>query len=291
MDVRRRFPWVRSVVCCAVSYQTSAAGRGPGAGEGRGWISRYAWGRDYHKGMAKRLRRACAALKQAGARLVKPKADTSPILERSLHQKAGLGWIGKNTCLIHPDWGSYLFLGEVITDLDLPPDEPGEDRCGSCLACIDACPTGALVSPWELDSRLCISYQTIENRGPIDEDVRALIGDHLFGCDICQEVCPWNSGARVPDLPEFRPRETVRSPGLEELAGLTREGFDERFAGTPVRRPRYEGFMRNLCVAMGNSALPHLRGSLERLSRHESQLVREHALWGLRSLEKGKQPA
>ena len=280
-DIRLRFPWVRSIVCCTLSYATSQRLHGAGAGEGKGWISRYAWGRDYHKGMRQRLRRACETLRRAGAGQTRPYADTGPILERSFHARAGAGWIGKNGCLVHPEWGSWLFLGEVVTDLPLGPDEPASDRCGSCAACLEACPTGALVAPGELDARLCISYLTIENRGPIEEGLRARVGDHLFGCDLCQEACPWNREAAIPDRPEFRPRAGNVAPGLEALAALSGEEFDRRFAGTAVRRARREGFLRNVCVAAGNDGSPRLRPVLERLASHPSPLVREHAAWAL----------
>jgi epoxyqueuosine reductase len=286
IDPRRRFPWVRTIVCCALSYATSARARGDGAGDGRGWISRYAWGRDYHKGMRRRLRRACEVLRAAGATQTRPYVDTGPLLERSLHQSAGTGWIGKNSCLIHREIGSWTFLGEVVTDLALPRDRPATDHCGSCTACLEACPTGALVAPGELDSRLCISYQTIENRGPVAPEVRAGLGDHLFGCDVCQEVCPWNAGTPVPDLEEFRPREGNVAPELEGLATLSEEEFHRRFAGTAVRRARYDGFLRNVCVALGNASVPGSRRPLERLAAHPSAQVRAHAAWALARLRK-----
>jgi epoxyqueuosine reductase len=288
IDLRLRFPWARTVVCCTLSYATSARPRGEGAGDGRGWISRYAWGRDYHKGMRRRLRRACGILREAGATETRPYADTGPLLERSLHQSAGTGWIGKNSCLIDREVGSWTFLGEVVTDLAIAPDEPAADQCGSCTECLDACPTGALVAPGELDSRLCISYQTIENRGPVEEEERAGLGDHLFGCDVCQEVCPWNRDVPVPDRDEFRPREGNVAPDLDRLASLSEEAFHRRFAGTAVRRARYEGFLRNVCIALGNAATPGARPPLERLAAHASPLVREHAAWALARHRKGE---
>jgi len=284
-DVRLRWPGARTVVCLALSYNTPEAGRGGGAGGGRGWISRYAWGRDYHKRVKKRLLAACRLLEGEGATLARPYVDTGPVLERAFHQAAGVGWVGRNACLISPDYGSWLFLGEVVTDLEVPPDLPGEDRCGTCTACLDACPTTALVGPGQLDSRLCISYLTIENRGAVDEDLRAGMTDHLFGCDICQEVCPWNGKAPEAGPADFRPRPEARAPRLQDLAGMDREAFDARFRGSAVRRARHEGFLRSVAVAMGNEGDPAHRARLEELARHPSSLVREHACWALRRLD------
>ena len=175
--------------------------------------------------------------------------DTAPLLERSYARAAGLGWIGKNTCLINQDAGSWFFLGELLTSLDIAPDQPPPDRCGTCTRCIDACPTAAL-TPYELDSTRCISYFTIELRGPIPDAFERQIGNHVFGCDICQDVCPWNGRAPVTADPAFLPRNFA--PPLERLASLTEEEFRAMFRNTPVTRARYSGFMRNVAVALAN---------------------------------------
>jgi epoxyqueuosine reductase len=207
--------------------------------------------------------------------------DTAPLLERSHARLAGLGWIGRNTCLINEHLGSWFFLGELLTSLDLAPDSPPPDRCGTCRRCIDACPTAAIVpSPdggWELDARLCISYFTIELRGSIPEAARSGMGRHLFGCDICQDVCPWNSWRRVAvtEDEEWMPR--AFSPPLERMAALREDEFYSMFAGTPVTRARYTGFLRNVAVAMGNSGSRKFREPLERLAASNDMGVAEHA--------------
>jgi epoxyqueuosine reductase len=212
--------------------------------------------------------------------------DTAPLLERSLARQAGLGWIGKNTCLINQQLGSWVFLGELLTTLEIEPDAPPPDRCGSCTRCIDACPTAAIApSPdgqFELDARLCISYLTIELRSAIPEDQRAAVGAHIFGCDICQDVCPWNSRAAETNEPNFRPREFA--PGLEHMAAITEDEFKQIFRETPVSRAKYRGFLRNVAVAMGNSRLEKFREPLEKLAASEDPLVAEHARWALQVL-------
>lgn len=215
--------------------------------------------------------------------------DTAPLLERSYAQLAGLGWIGKNTCLINQMQGSWFFLGELLTSLDLRADAPPPNRCGTCSRCIDACPTQAIVpSPlggWELDARLCISYFTIELRGAIPESKRRAVGHHIFGCDICQDVCPWNQRAATTSDPAFAPLHDT--PRLEDLAALSMEEFREMFRPTPVDRARYTGFLRNVAVAMGNSRLPKFRPALERLAAGGDPIVAEHAQWALAQLAPG----
>ncbi len=209
--------------------------------------------------------------------------DTAPLLERSFARQAGLGWIGKNTCMINEPLGSWFFLGELITSLELEPDTPPPDRCGSCTRCIDACPTEAIVPAgdgWTLDARRCISYFTIELRGPIPEEHRASIGAHVFGCDICQDVCPWNQ--RAPITQSF---ETIHSaPDLEKFVYLSASEFSLLFQGSAMARPKYSGFLRNVAVAMGNSGLERFRGPLEHLAGHEDAIVAEHARWALERL-------
>lgn len=249
-DPRSVLASARSVICMGKLYNTTLDNTGPANDPP---VSRYAWGsRDYHDVLREGLQRIVERLLAIEPFEYKICVDTAPLLERSYARLAGLGWIGKNTCLIHEPLGSWFFLGEILTSLDLEPDSAPPDRCGSCTRCIEACPTQALVREgegWTLDSRRCISYLTIELRGPIPEDLRAGIGEHVFGCDICQEVCPWNSRAPVSDEPAFAPREI---PPPEELAQMTEGQFREFARGTPLARPKYAGFQRNARQALEN---------------------------------------
>jgi epoxyqueuosine reductase len=247
--------------------------------EERAWISRYAWGDDYH-GVLRR------GLEQLAARIGAPEhkicVDTAPLVERSYARMAGLGWIGKNTCLINQQSGSWFFLGELLLSIEIAPDAPPLDRCGTCRRCIDACPTAAIVPRgpgYTLDSRLCISYFTIEQRGAVPEEMREGIGGHVFGCDICQDVCPWNSRAPVTQESSFAPRHFA--PPLLELAALTESEFQAMFRGTPVTRARYSGFLRNVAIAMGNRGLPEFRAPLQKLAGSEDEVVAECARWAL----------
>ena len=252
-------------------------------------VARYARGRDYHDVFEERLDALSAAIEELspGAR-TKRYVDYGPVLERDHAQRAGLGWVGKNTMLIHPGLGSYLMLGELLTDLEIEPDLPFvPDRCGTCRRCIDACPTNAILDGRLLDARLCISYLTIELGGPIPEALRPAIGNRVFGCDICQEVCPWNSDAPPPDEAPFaaQPGQPV-PPGdmvawAEELAPLDAAEFRTRYRGTAFSRPGRDGLLRNLAVGLGNSGGPGARPILERLRADRSPLVREHAQWAL----------
>lgn len=275
-DPRNLLESARSIICVGKLYNTAGAERG---------ISRYAWGEDYHRVMRAGLEKLVAALaREAGPFEHKICVDTAPLLERSYARQAGLGWIGKNTCLIHEPLGSWFFLGEMVTSLELEPDAPPPDRCGTCTRCIDACPTQAIVpdgDEWTLDSRRCISYFTIELRGPIPEEHREGIGAHIFGCDICQDVCPWNSRAPFTEEEAFfeRPR-----PDLESLANLSREEFHQWCIDSPVARARHSGVLRNVAVAMGNLGVRQFRGTLEQLSSSPDELVAEHAQWALKKL-------
>jgi epoxyqueuosine reductase len=207
--------------------------------------------------------------------------DTAPLLERSYAAQAGLGWVAKNTCLINQEMGSFFFLGELLTTLDLEPDSAPPDRCGTCTRCIDACPTNAL-TPYELDARLCISYFTIELRTAIPEPHREAIGSHIFGCDICQDVCPWNRRAPETSEPAFATR--AFAPPLERMASLTETEFRALFRATPVTRAKYSGFLRNVAIAMGNAQLEQFREPLEKLAASPDPLVSEHAKWALAKL-------
>jgi epoxyqueuosine reductase len=277
-DVRRPFPWARTLVCVGLQYDT-AHPYSIHAPQDRGWISRYAWGIDYHEPMLARLRQLAADLRpQLGGCEWRAYVDTGPILERAYAHAAGIGAWGKNTCLLHPQHGSWFFIGLLVTDLDLLPDGPRADMCGTCRACLDACPTQALVAPYVLDARCCISYLTIELKGAIPEALRPLMGRHVFGCDICQDVCPWNRKRRHIGPAMFEPHPGRFAPQVADLAEWTATGFSRRFSLSPVLRSRRRGFARNVAVALGNLG-PGAREALERLCADEQPLVREHAQW------------
>jgi epoxyqueuosine reductase len=210
--------------------------------------------------------------------------DTGPIVERIYAKYAGVGWIGKNTCILNQKMGSWLFLGVILTSLELEPDLPAPDRCGSCTRCIDACPTDALVAPYQLDSNRCISYLTIEKHGMIAEDMRAGMGHEVFGCDICQDVCPWNRKAPATDAAEFQPREGLVNPALEWLAGMSAAEFREKFRGSAVRRAKRSGLRRNAAIAMGNSGDRRFGPLLEKLKADEDAVVAESAEWAAKRL-------
>jgi epoxyqueuosine reductase len=250
-DARNLLPNARSVICVGKLYNTPD----PPENEGDARISRYAWGKDYHMTMRTALERMVARLSEIEPFEWKICVDTAPLLERSFARLAGLGWIGRNTCLINEPLGSWFFLGELLTSLDLEPGSPPPDRCGSCTRCIEAGPTNAIVPEgdgYRLDARRCISYLTIELRGPMPDELRAGVGNHVFGCDICQDVCPWNSRAPVTDDPDFK----GASIPLESLAKLTPEEFRQRFKDSPVARTKHAGLLRNVAIAIGNLASP-----------------------------------
>jgi epoxyqueuosine reductase len=284
-ELRAAFPWARSVICVGLQYDTP----GPYSTEapaGRGWIARYAWGDDYHEVMARLLERLGQRLRaEAGPFEARGYVDTGPIVERAYAAAAGLGAWGKNTCLLHPEHGSWFFLGELVCDLALPADAPRTDMCGSCTACLDACPTAAFPAPYMLDATRCISYLTIELKGAIPEEQRTGLGTHAFGCDICQDVCPWNRKRRRRGGAAFEPRPGLQAPELAELAGLDAAGFALRFRRSAVKRARRRGLLRNVAVALGNAADASGRPALERLARDDDPLVREHAAWALARLD------
>jgi epoxyqueuosine reductase len=210
--------------------------------------------------------------------------DTGPLLERVYAKYAGVGWIGKNTCILNQKLGSWLFLGVILTSLELEPDLPAPDRCGTCTRCIDACPTDAFIAPYQLDSNKCISYLTIEKRGAIPEEMRQGMGRHVFGCDICQDVCPWNRKAPSTTAAEFQPREGLVNPALEWIAEMSAEEFREKSRGSPIRRTKRTGLRRNAMIAMGNSGDPRLIPALEKLAADDDPVVAESARWGLGQL-------
>jgi epoxyqueuosine reductase len=293
-SLRAAVPWARSVVVCAINYNTAQPYSIEAHDPGRGWISRYAWAaEDYHDAVLRRLRGVEANLHEFidTNRSDDPAlrtwcyVDTGPLVERVYAKYAGVGWIGKNTCIINQKQGSWLFLGVILTSLELLADMPAPDRCGTCTSCIDACPTDALIAPYRLDSNKCISYLTIEKRGTIAEDLHATMGRHVFGCDICQDVCPWNRKAPVTAAAEFHPREGLVNPALEWLAQMTPEGFRQTFKGSPIRRSKRTGIRRNAVIAMGNSGEQRFVPVLEQLCRDEDTIVAETAKSALERLQ------
>jgi len=287
-DIRAILPSAKSVVVCGLVYNTDPPysthlQKDPA----RGWISRYAWGDDYHRVMEKKLRMLLEFVKAQSPHPVEARVyvDTGPVLDRVVGKYAGLGWIGKNTCLLNQELGSWFFIGEIITNLSLEYDEPVPDRCGTCNACIDACPTGAIVEPYVLDARRCISYLTIELRGEIPEEFREGVGHHVFGCDLCQDVCPWNRRAPINTDPAFQPRPGFFHPDLEWLLSLNENQFREVFRGSPVKRAKWRGLLRNVAIALGNSGrrefVPLLKRAMERITE---PMVREHLEWAIKKL-------
>ena len=293
-------PWAHSVIVCAINYNTAqpksvdglrstadSENRRAPTIDSHGWISRYAWSQeDYHDAVLRRLRAVEARLRQAEpACETRSYVDTGPLVERVWAKYAGVGWIGKNTCIINQQLGSWLFLGVILSSLELEPDLPAPDRCGSCTRCLDACPTGAFLGPHQMDATRCIAYLTIEKRGTIPEEFRAGIGRNVFGCDICQDVCPWNRRAPASAAPEFQPREGLVNPALEWLAALDEEQFRAAFRKSAVKRAKRSGLRRNVAIAMGNSGDPGFRPRLVEMSRDDDESVAEHARWALRRLE------
>jgi epoxyqueuosine reductase len=323
-DPQSAMPGIRSVIVCAMNYHTAHAKsteRNAGTPDDgpRGWISRYAWGSDYHDVLRKKLEALAGCLRERfdngfDARVY---ADTGPVQERILAKYAGLGWLGKNTLLLNQQLGSWMFLGAVLTNLGLQPtlgegQLPPPDLCGSCRRCIDACPTDAFVEPYVMDARRCISYLTIELRGSIPEEFRETIGSHVFGCDICQDVCPWNRRASETDVAEFQPRsvdrewhgtgenrennsinqESLFEPHLEWLADMDEAEFRTVFRGSSIKRTKRRGLVRNACIALGNACLEP--GSavrervlllLDRLSKSEHAEIVESALWAMSRIQ------
>ena len=284
-------PWARSVVVCALNYNTDEPYSTHAGSTRQGWISRYAWSqRDYHEVVLEKLRALETRLLEICEQQKVPTprtwcyVDTGPVIERIFAQYAGIGWIGKNTCILNEQLGSWLFLGVMLTSLELTPDLPPPDRCGSCTRCLDACPTDAFPSPYQLDATRCISYLTIEKRGAIPEELRSGIGRQLFGCDICQDVCPWNREAPVTKTPELQPRTRLVNPDLEWLASLSVEEFREVFRGSAVKRAGFNGLRRNVAIALGNSDEERFLPVLQELSHDEDPLVTEHARWALQRL-------
>jgi epoxyqueuosine reductase len=272
------FPAARSAIVVGLNYYT---GDHDSARTGR--IARYAWGeRDYHGLIGDKLKELAAFIAEEGGRVLSA-VDTGPILERDLAQRAGLGFIGKHTNLISRQLGNWIFLGEILTDLELPPDVPEREYCGTCRRCLDACPTRAIVAPYRLDARLCISYLTIELKGSIPIELRPLIGDRIFGCDDCLEVCPWNRFARQSPVREFQRRDL---PALTEFLAWDEAKFKAFFRGTPIYRLKRRGFLRNVCVALGNTGKAAAIPALKRALDDPEPLIREHAAWALEEIQR-----
>jgi epoxyqueuosine reductase len=290
-SLARVAPWARSVIVCAINYNTDQPYSTQMHDADRGWISRYAWSRDdYHDAVLKRLRQVENALRQSAPAdaqstlTTRSYVDTGPIVERIFAKYAGVGWIGKNTCIINQKKGSWLFLGVILTSLELAADLPAPDRCGTCTRCIDACPTNAFLAPYQLDSNKCIAYLTIEKRGPMPDELRPGVGRHVFGCDICQDVCPWNRKAPVSTAPEFQPRPGLVNPALAWLAEMTEDEFRAAFRGSPIKRTKRSGIRRNVAIAMGNSGETDFLPALKKLASDPDECVAESANWARKRL-------
>jgi len=282
-DPKVLWPEARTVVVLALNYASEADPLAAASDPGRGAISVYARGQDYHDTVKRRLKGLARWIAARWPGELKVFVDTAPVMEKPLAQESGLGWQGKHTNLVSRDFGSWLFLGEVYLSLELAPDEPDSDHCGTCRACLDACPTSAFPAPYRLDARRCISYLTIEHKGPIPHELRPAIGNRIFGCDDCLAVCPWNKFARTTMEPEFLPRDALTAPRLAELAALDDAGFRARFAGTAVKRIGRNRFLRNVLIAIGNvpEASAELIAAARRILDDPSPLVRGAAVWSL----------
>ena len=307
-SLARVAPWARSLIVCAINYNTAHPYSTQATkliqtkeDASRGWISRYAWSReDYHDAVMRRLLKMEDTLRRlveatgywvlgSGYLHFRSYVDTGPLIERVYAKYAGIGWIGKNTCIINQQLGSWLFLGVILTSLDLTEgnltaDLPAPDRCGTCMRCITACPTQAIVAPSKLDARLCISYLTIEKRDEIAAELRSDMGRHVFGCDICQDVCPWNRKSPATSAEEFEAREGLVNPALDWLAEMQPEEFRVVFRGSPIQRAKLSGLRRNAVIAMGNSGDQKFVPALRKLCEDSDPVVAEHARWALAKL-------
>jgi epoxyqueuosine reductase len=295
------FPWARSAIVCFANYHSalplSIESRNPRSG----WIARYAWSSrvdergdrrpsDYHKVLLKRLKTLDAKLRERlGEFESRAYVDTGPVVERSLAIAAGLGWIGKNTCLIHPKFGSFGFLAVLLTGIEVSPEEQTaeliRDHCGTCTRCLDACPTGALIAPYQMDATKCISYLTIEHKGPIAPELMDNMGRQVFGCDICQDVCPWNRKSPISVDPELQAREELVNPSLDWLSSLDEQQWERVFNGSPVRRTGFAGMQRNIAIAMGNSGESSFVPRLKQWAESADEVLRTAAQWAMSKLD------
>ena len=272
----------KSIIVLAMNYFQGHAGDTPSTTEqvGNGKIARYAWGDDYHNVIQSKLDQIDRFLRQFGGEQ-KCYVDTGPILERDFAAEAGIGWHGKSTMLVDENLGTWFFLAEILTTLELPPDAPTKDRCGRCERCIKACPTGAITAPHKLDARRCISYLTIELKGPIPIDLRPLMGDRIFGCDDCLDACPWNRFAKISRETSFGARRSIAKFALRDYLRLTDAQFRHVFRDSPIKRIKRRGFLRNVCVALGNVGTTADLPDLERAAVDPEPLVSEHAQWAI----------
>jgi epoxyqueuosine reductase len=287
-DPRALWPEARSIVMLGVNYGPDADPLTLLQQRTRGGISVYARGDDYHDVIKPRLKAIGRWLIEQAGGEAKVFIDTAPVMEKPLAEAAGLGWQGKHTNLVSRQFGSWLFLGAIFTTLDLPPDEPERDHCGHCRACLDVCPTAAFPAPYRLDARRCISYLTIEHKGPIARDLRPLLGNRIYGCDDCLAVCPWNKFAQAGREAKFFAREALRAPALAELVKLDDAGFRALFKKSAVKRIGRDRFLRNVLIAIGNSADATLAGEAERMLGDPSSLVRGAAIWALGRLDRSR---
>ena len=277
-DPREVLPGCRSIVTLALNYY-------PGSNPETGWrIARYAWNEDYHDLVEKKLKQLNEAMVELGG-TQRYYVDTGPVLERDFATDAGLGWSGKSTVQIHRQLGTWFFLAELLTTLDLPADQPFGDHCGKCTACIDACPTDAITQPHRVDARRCISYLTIENKGPIPEEFREAIGDRLYGCDECLEVCPWNRFAKLSSEARFHARESIFDLKTRDILNLTREDFSRIFAKSPIKRIKLPRLIRNACVVLGNTGTKGDLPALKEVANSPDPLIAEHATWAITKIE------
>jgi epoxyqueuosine reductase len=278
-DPRRVLPSTRSMIVVAMNYWQGAAARTQGR------IARYAWGEDYHDVMLARLRPLDEFLRKHGGEQ-KIYVDTGPVLERDFAAEAGIGWHGKSTMLLDRKLGTWFFLAEILTSLELPADAPQKARCGSCTRCMTACPTGAITQPNRLDARRCISYLTIELKGPIPLEFRPLIGDRIYGCDTCLDVCPWNRFAAIARESAFAARPATETMQLRDYLSLDDDQFQLLFRGSPIRRIKRRGFLRNVCVALGNVGDADDLPPLEKTAQDSEPLIAEHAAWALAEIQR-----
>ncbi|WP_309387731.1 tRNA epoxyqueuosine(34) reductase QueG [Cerasicoccus frondis] len=268
-------PEARSIVCLGLNYYQPEPER-------RGRIAKYALGKDYHKTITQKLKRICRAMREEFGSAQRPYVDTGPVLEKPIAAQAGLGWQGKSTILLNKQNGTWLFLGFVFTTLELEADEPARSHCGKCTRCIDACPTGAIIAPYKLDARRCISYLTIEHKGAIPLEFRRAIGDRIYGCDECLDVCPWNRWAQATQEAKFASREY---PDLTAMLNWTEAEFAETFAGTPIKRAGLSRWRRNVCVVLGNIGTGEDLPMLRSIAESDDALAAEHAQWAIDEIE------